>query len=373
MRRRRRRRRSRGIIPGLVMLTGVTGTSWWLYSREGQPVPSEPIVLAGRPPILTTDRPETTAPPIPRPDIPEKGEYAPAPTPRVQPPMPPPGDSPTPSTPPAPGAHHATNAPITPSAPTTAPAAGPQRAEALIEAGKQALTRDDLPAARSYFNEAFAIGIDEATATLVRAELTRIGNMTIFSGRILAGDPLVDRYVVKAGDSLARIAAQNAVTADVLASINDIADKHRIREGQTIKVVKGPFRAVIHKKSYVLDVYLGDTFVKSFRVGLGVDGSTPTGEWRIKNKLENPTYYPPRGGAIVAADDPQNPLGERWIGLEGVSGEAASQERYGIHGTSEPESIGKSVSLGCIRMHNADVELLYAYLVEERSTVTVMN
>ncbi len=357
----------------MVVLAGVAGTSWWLYSREGQPVASEPIALAARPPILTTDRPETPAPPIPRPDIPKKGEDAPAPTPRVQPPAPPPGDSPTPSTQPAPGAQPATSAPITPSAPTTAPAAGPKRAEALIEAGKQALTGDDLLAARTHFNEAFAMGLDEATVTLVRAELTRIGDETVFSGRILPGDPLVDRYVIKAGDSLARIAAQNAVTADVLASINDIADKHRIREGQTIKVVKGPFRAVIHKKSYVLDVYLGDTFVKSFRVGLGADGSTPTGEWRIKNKLENPTYYPPRGGAIVAADDPQNPLGERWIGLEGVSGEAVSQERYGIHGTSEPESIGQSVSLGCIRMHNADVELLYAYFVEERSTVTVMN
>jgi lipoprotein-anchoring transpeptidase ErfK/SrfK len=355
------------------MLAGVTGTSWWLYSRDGRPIASEPIVLAGLPPILTTDRLETSAPPIPRPDVPEKGEDAPAPTPRVQPPTPPPGDSPKPSTPPAPDAQPAPSVPTTSLAPTTAPVVGPQRAEALIESGKQALTRDDLPAARSHFNEAFAMGLDEAAATLVRAELTRIGNETVFSGRILAGDPLVDRYVIKAGDSLAKIAAQNAVTADVLASINGIADKHRIREGQTIKVVKGPFRAVVHKKSYVLDVYLGDTFVKSFRVGLGADGSTPTGEWRIKNKLENPTYYPPRGGTIVAADDLQNPLGERWIGLEGVSGEAAAQERYGIHGTSEPESIGKSVSLGCIRMHNADVELLYTYLVEERSTVTVMN
>jgi len=215
--------------------------------------------------------------------------------------------------------------------------------------------------------------LEEATATLVRAELTRLGDETVFSGRVLPGDPLVDRYVVKAGDSLAKIASQNAVTADLLAAINGIADKHLIREGQTIKVVKGPFRAVIHKKSYVLDVYVGDTFVKSFRVGLGAEGSTPTGEWRIKNKLENPTYYPPRGGVIVAADDPQNPLGERWIGLEGVSGEAVSQERYGIHGTSDPDSIGKSVSLGCVRLHNADVEKLYTYLIEGRSTVTVMN
>ena len=107
------------------------------------------------------------------------------------------------------------------------------------------------------------------------------------------------------------------------------------------------------------------------KVGLGVDGSTPTGTWRVTTKLKNPTYYHPRGGDIIAADDPNNPLGERWIGLEGTSGQAVGQERYGIHGTIEPESIGQSVSLGCIRLHNQDVEALYTFLIERHSTVTV--
>ena len=100
---------------------------------------------------------------------------------------------------------------------------------------------------------------------------------------------------------------------------------------------------------------------------------SPTGEWRVATKLMNPTYYPPRGGEIMAADDPKNPLGERWIGLVGISGAAVDQERYGIHGTNEPDSIGKSVSMGCIRMHNEDVEALYSYLVETHSTVTVRD
>jgi len=122
-----------------------------------------------------------------------------------------------------------------------------------------------------------------------------------------------------------------------------------------------------------LDVYLGDAFVRQFKVGLGADDSTPTGEWRVATKLINPTYYPPRGGEIIAADDPKNPLGERWIGLVGVSGAAVDQERYGIHGTNDPDSIGKSVSMGCIRLPNEDVEALYTYLVETHSTVTVRD
>ena len=59
--------------------------------------------------------------------------------------------------------------------------------------------------------------------------------------------------------------------------------------------------------------------------------------------------------------------------MEGVSGEALSQERYGVHGTSEPDSIGKSVSLGCVRMQNSDVEQVYSYLIEGRSTVTIVE
>ena len=32
---------------------------------------------------------------------------------------------------------------------------------------------------------------------------------------------------------------------------------------------------------------------------------------------------------------------------------------YGIHGTVEPESIGKQVTAGCVRMRNEEVEQLY--------------
>lgn len=69
-------------------------------------------------------------------------------------------------------------------------------------------------------------------------------------------------------------------------------------------------------------------------------------------KAKNPAWggmsgkYTPR-----ASDDPLNPLGERWMGLnlKGYSG-------YGIHGTILPKQIGMNVSNGCIRMFNYDIE-----------------
>lgn len=217
------------------------------------------------------------------------------------------------------------------------------------------------------------LGVNKPELSHIRAELTRIGNETIFSPRILDNDPHVHRYTIKPGDALGKIAKVNKVSSDLLATINNIQDKNRIRAGQVLKVVRGPFRAVVNKSSYSLDVYLGDTFLRSFKVGLGADDSTPTGAWQVGTKLRNPTYYPPRGGQVIAADAPDNPLGEHWISLVGVSGAAAGQERYGIHGTIEPESIGCSQSLGCIRMYNEDVKLLYSCLVERHSTVTVCN
>lgn len=47
-------------------------------------------------------------------------------------------------------------------------------------------------------------------------------------------------------------------------------------------------------------------------------------------------------------------FGTRWMELDVPWGQ------YGIHGTSSPHSIGESTSNGCIRMHNKDVEELYA-------------
>ncbi|MCH8966985.1 MAG: L,D-transpeptidase family protein [Planctomycetes bacterium] len=249
----------------------------------------------------------------------------------------------------------------------------PDETAALVKAGEQAVARKDLPAARDHFSEAFSRTADEAQRARLRAELTRIGVDTVFSPRIHVGDPLVERYTIKPGDSLGKIAKAYKVSPELLASINNLVDINRIRAGQVLKVIKGPFHAVVRKREYALDVYLGKTFVTAFPVGLGADDSTPEGVWRVGTKLVNPTYYPPRGGQVVSPDDPENPLGERWIGLVGVAGAAAGQERYGIHGTIEPQSIGKSMSLGCIRLYNKDVEKLYMYLVENHSKVTVLR
>jgi len=129
-----------------------------------------------------------------------------------------------------------------------------------------------------------------------------------------------------------------------------------------------------------MDIYLGgfpgeksSMFVTEYQVGLGKDDSTPTGTWMVEagHKLKNPIYYSPRGEGVIAADDPKNPLGGFWIGLAGTDGKAVGQESYGIHGTIEPDSIGKQSSMGCIRMPNEAIPVVYDMLVEGKSLVMV--
>lgn len=333
-------------MPALLALLGVAAVSWYYYPRDQAEVDVEPISLSALPvQALNVPPPSATVPEKSRPTQPVV--------------LPPPSPE--------------KSAEAAPSDPSLTATPAPRPTDSLVENGRAALARGDLVTARKSLNSAWSVGLSEPIAEQVRSELVQLGDQSIFSARLIPGDELVDKYVIRTGDNLAKIANQYAITSDLIAAINGIPDKNRIREGQAIKVLRGPFHSVVNKSAFRMDIYLGDVLIRSYPVGLGLDDSTPTGEWRVKNKLENPTYYPPRGGAIVSADDPQNPLGERWIGLEGVSGEALAQERYGIHGTNEPESIGKSVSLGCVRLHNADVEQVYTYLVEGKSTVTIVE
>ena len=74
----------------------------------------------------------------------------------------------------------------------------------------------------------------------------------------------------------------------------------------------------------------------------------------------------------MEADDPQNPLGEFWIGLEGMDGHALGQQSYGIHGTIDPDSIGKQRSMGCVRMANEDIEVVWELLGQQVSVVRIV-
>ena len=88
---------------------------------------------------------------------------------------------------------------------------------------------------------------------------------------------------------------------------------------------------------------------KIYTVAVGKPSTpSPEGTFTIERRVANPIY---RHDGKVVMPGPHNPVGSRWMGL--------SIRGYGIHGTNEPNSIGKAASHGCIRMRNRDVEELF--------------
>jgi LysM repeat protein len=252
-------------------------------------------------------------------------------------------------------------------------------ARAKMQAGK-------LLEARDLVNRPLVSGsLKGADADAARALLSEINQTVAFSTRKFADDRFGGTCKIESGDRLERIGARYGVTADMLLRINGLRDARRLRAGAYIKVLKGPFHAVVSKGNFRLDLYLGGLpgpgagdsvcYVTSFPVGLGKDDSTPLGKWQVEpdRKVKNPEYYSPRGEGVIEADDPKNPLGEFWIGLAGLDGDAVGKESYGIHGTIEPDSIGKQASMGCIRLRNDDIAVVFSALVEGKSTVQVVE
>ena len=88
---------------------------------------------------------------------------------------------------------------------------------------------------------------------------------------------------------------------------------------------------------------------------------------RARPQGQEPRLLQPRGEGVIEADDPRNPLGDYWIGLSGLAGAAVGKESYGIHGTIEPDSIGKQASMGCVRLRNEDVAVVFQCLAEGRA------
>jgi lipoprotein-anchoring transpeptidase ErfK/SrfK len=95
---------------------------------------------------------------------------------------------------------------------------------------------------------------------------------------------------------------------------------------------------VIDLIKHRLTVFQDGDIIKEFPVGVGKSSTpSPLGEWKVVQK-----------GVGWG-----NGFGSRWIGLNVPWG------IYGIHGTDKPYSVGGSMSHGCIRMRNREVEELY--------------
>jgi lipoprotein-anchoring transpeptidase ErfK/SrfK len=173
-----------------------------------------------------------------------------------------------------------------------------------------------------------------------------------------------------------KLAEQFHMSVGLLQTLNRSS---HFRPGQQIDVaaVKAPkpdgkvARIVVDKPDHQVEAFAADgKLVAFYPASIGsAEKPAPTGEFTIRRIVHHPdyTYFPKfhfKGVSATApftiAPGPRNPVGSVWIDL--------SYEGYGIHGTPNPEAIGKTESHGCIRLTNWDAENL-ASLVDKGTPV----
>ncbi len=157
------------------------------------------------------------------------------------------------------------------------------------------------------------------------------------------------------------------MSADLLKALNP--GKAFDRVGETIVVANVQARRElprlarleVDKKSGTLKAFdAGGALLAFYPASVGSpDRPTPSGTLKVTSAHENPTYrynpdYKFRSVKSKRPFDiepgPNNPVGAYWIGL--------SAQGYGIHGTAEPDRVGKSASHGCVRLTNWDARAI---------------
>lgn len=230
--------------------------------------------------------------------------------------------------------------------------------------------------ARNKLNGMLSEPMSRQQLAFVKKTLAELADRWLFSRNVCPQDEVCSNYKVKPGDNLAAIGKKHKVPYQIIMKINNIKDPRSLRAGETIKVINGPFHAIVSRSTFTMDLYVRNTYVRSFLVGLGRPGyETPTGRWCVKSggKLMSPLWRDPDTGKNYQAEDPDYPLGSRWIALEGIEGEAKGRKGFAIHGTRKPEELGRQSSRGCIRIRDEEAIMVYDLLVPKLSEVVVVD
>ncbi|MBN2375497.1 MAG: L,D-transpeptidase family protein [Sedimentisphaerales bacterium] len=244
----------------------------------------------------------------------------------------------------------------------------------LFSLGSSAFQQQKFLQAGRNLSAAVQQGLAPKQETLARQMINEASDQWLFSIKLFEGDTLCKRHQVASGELLMHLQKQYQVPYQMLMRINKINDARSVGAGRTIKVIQGPFHAVVERKRFLMSIFLGDMMVKSYPVGLGAPGrQTPTGMWLVELKQENPEWTDPETRKKYLPNDPENPLGDRWVRLKGIEGDAVGRNGFGIHGTVKPEEIGQATSRGCIRLHNGNVRFVYDLLMPGKSQVKVVE
>ncbi len=201
-------------------------------------------------------------------------------------------------------------------------------------------------------------------------DLSDLGSVSASGRQVCRSGEPARRGCLLLPEEVIELVADVSGNGDVVAV--GLGQAYVIKLGRTLKqvfavpAVPAAFdRIVIDKSLNMLYWYRRGRFRARYQVATGRESHyTPEGIFSVVTKIADP-----RG-----PDNAKPQLGVRWLGLSvptaadkrGSPGDAQTPderaprgEKYGIHGTDEPTSIGTHASGGCVRMRNADILALY--------------
>ena len=158
--------------------------------------------------------------------------------------------------------------------------------------------------------------------------------------------------------------AESPIDFPIQSFANQIPERFR-RQQVTFGTTEKPGTVIVDPEHRFLYFILGNDQAVRYGVGVGREGFAWSGQAVVGLKRRWPRWLPPQ--SMVERDvhaaawangmpgGPENPLGARAIYLYANGLDTL----YRIHGTNEPQSIGKAMSSGCVRMLNEDVADLF--------------
>ena len=184
--------------------------------------------------------------------------------------------------------------------------------------------------------------LTRAEKTLVTELLDQVTGTIVYSRESWLEEP----YIVRAGDRLDLVARQYGVPWQLLAKVNQIRDPGVLPEGMPLKVLSGPFSAVVDLSEHELILRLDGKYAGRFEIGVGRTMADQTGTYKVRNKSRDVPFQHPELG-LLPPEHPDNPVAGFRVDLgEGVC----------LHGTPRPEEdiLNECPGYVCLRPEDMD-------------------
>jgi LysM repeat protein len=172
---------------------------------------------------------------------------------------------------------------------------------------------------------------------------------------------LAPKHVVATGETLETIAQKYNVPWQLLAKINRIADPAAVQVGQELKVMQGPFSAIVDLGKRRMTLMLDRSYAGKFTIELDPTASIEEGTWKVDQKLLTPVVGGVYGQPAGATED---------RGLLITSTTAPTSQPAMLRGPGSADQVSAPPVSRVIRFKSTDVEDVYDIL-SVGSTITI--